>query len=73
MSNLLLWLSDIVYSMGYVGIVLLIVLGYLHLPILAEITLPLAGFLVGQGRLTFVLVDRPSRKPGFPALWIPGN
>jgi membrane protein DedA with SNARE-associated domain len=56
MSNLVLWLSNIVYSMGYVGIALLILLGYLHLPILAEITLPLAGFLAGQGRLSFVPV-----------------
>src|ERR687884_53572 len=56
MSNLVLWLSDIVYSMGYVGIALLILLGYLHLPILAEITLPLAGFLIGQGRLSFAPV-----------------
>ena len=56
MSNLVPWLSNIVYSLGYVGIALLILLGYLHLPILAEITLPLAGFLVGQGRLSFVPV-----------------
>ena len=56
MSNLVPWLSNIVYSMGYVGIALLILLGYLHLPILAEITLPLAGFLVAQGRLSFVPV-----------------
>jgi membrane protein DedA with SNARE-associated domain len=55
-SNLVPWLSNIVYSLGYVGIALLILLGYLHLPILAEITLSLAGFLVGQGRLSFVPV-----------------
>lgn len=54
MSNLLPWLSDTLYSLGYVGIALLILLGYLHLPILAEIALALAGVLIGQGSLSFV-------------------
>jgi hypothetical protein len=31
MSDLVLWLSDIVYAMGYVGIALLILLGYLDI------------------------------------------
>jgi hypothetical protein len=31
MSNLVPWLSNIVYSLGYVGIALLILLGYLDI------------------------------------------
>ncbi len=47
------WATDIAYSFGYVGIAFLTGLGNLHLPIPTEITLPLAGFLVGQGRFSF--------------------
>lgn len=47
------WATDIAYSFGYVGIAILTGLGNLHLPIPTEITLPLAGFLVGQGRFSF--------------------
>jgi membrane protein DedA with SNARE-associated domain len=50
------WLTDIAYSFGYPGIAVLVALGYLHLPIPTELTLPLAGFLVGQGRFSFVSV-----------------
>ena len=50
------WLTDIAYSFGYAGIAALVALGYLHLPIPTELTLPLAGFLVGQGRFSFVPV-----------------
>src|ERR687883_946613 len=50
------WAADIAYSFGYVGIAILVALGNLHLPIPTELTLPLAGFLVGQGRLSFVPV-----------------
>ena len=50
------WLTDIAYSFGYPGIAALVALGYLHLPIPTELTLPLAGFLVGQGRFSFVPV-----------------
>jgi membrane protein DedA with SNARE-associated domain len=49
------WLTDIAYSVGYVGIAVLVGLGNLRLlPIPTELTLPLAGVLVGQGRLSFV-------------------
>ncbi len=50
------WLSDVAYSFGYLGIAVLVALGYLHLPIPPELTLPLAGFLVGEGRLSFIPV-----------------
>jgi membrane protein DedA with SNARE-associated domain len=56
LPDLVQWATDVAYSLGYVGIAILTALGNLHLPIPTEITLPLAGFLVGQGRLSFVLV-----------------
>jgi membrane protein DedA with SNARE-associated domain len=56
LPDLVQWATDVAYSFGYVGIVILTALGNLHLPIPTEITLPLAGFLVGQGRLSFVPV-----------------
>ena len=56
LADLAKWVADVVHSFGYVGVFALIVLGDLRLPIPTELTLPLAGFLVGQGRLSFVPV-----------------
>ena len=56
LGNLVQWITDIGYSFGYVGIAILVALGNLHLPIPTELTLPFAGFLVGQGYLSFVPV-----------------
>ena len=56
LPDLVHWVTDVAYSFGYVGIAILTALGNLHLPIPTEITLPLAGFLVGQGRFSFVPV-----------------
>ena len=50
------WVTSAVDFFGYVGIFVLVVLGNLHLPVPTQLTLPLAGFLVGQGRFTFVEV-----------------
>ena len=47
---------DVVHSFGYVGVFVVVLLGSLYLPVPTELTLPLFGFLVGQGRLTFVPV-----------------
>src|SRR5215204_7122573 len=47
---------DVVHSFGYVGVFVLVLSGSLFLPIPTELTLPLFGFLVGQGRLSFVPV-----------------
>ena len=56
LPDLVQWVTDIVYSFGYPGIAVLTGLGNLHLPVPTELTLPLAGFLVGQGQLSFGLV-----------------
>lgn len=47
---------DVVRSSGYVGVFVVVLLGSLYLPVPTELTLPLFGFLVGQGRLSFVPV-----------------
>ena len=53
-SSLAQWVVDVVYSSGYVGVCLLVASGYLHLPIPTQLTLPLAGFLVGQEHFSFI-------------------
>jgi membrane protein DedA with SNARE-associated domain len=50
------WVVNAVDFFGYVGIFVLVVLGNLHLPVPTQLTLPLAGFLIGQGRFTFIEV-----------------
>jgi membrane protein DedA with SNARE-associated domain len=45
------WATDVIESLGYAGVALLIVLENLFPPIPSEAILPLAGFLAGQGRL----------------------
>src|SRR5215211_6201376 len=56
LAELARWVVDVVHSFGYVGVFVLVLSGNLYLPIPTELTLPLFGFLVGQGRLSFVPV-----------------
>lgn len=49
-AELAKWVSDIVHSLGYLGVALLTALENLFPPIPSELILPLAGFLSGQGR-----------------------
>jgi membrane protein DedA with SNARE-associated domain len=57
LADLAQWVVDVVYSFGYVGVTLLVALGYLHLlPVPTQLPLALAGFLVGQGNFSFILV-----------------
>jgi membrane protein DedA with SNARE-associated domain len=56
LADLVRWVFDVVHSFGYVGIFVLILAGSLFLPVPTELTLPLLGFLVGHGRLSFVPV-----------------
>jgi membrane protein DedA with SNARE-associated domain len=55
-ANLAQWVVDALYSFGYVGVGVLTALGYLHLLPPTQLVLPLSGFLVGQGRFSFVPV-----------------
>jgi membrane protein DedA with SNARE-associated domain len=56
LTDLVRWVIDVVHSLGYVGVFVLILAGSLYLPVPTELTLPLFGFLMGNGRLTFVPV-----------------
>jgi membrane protein DedA with SNARE-associated domain len=47
------WVTDVVESLGYIGLVLMVALENVFPPIPSEIVLPLAGFLTGQGRMWF--------------------
>ncbi len=76
-ANLAQWVVDALYSFGYVGVGALTALGYLHLLPPTQLVLPLAGFLVGQGRFSFVPVLVASTVGGgiaslvmyLPGLW----
>ena len=50
------WTTDVVYSFGYLGVAALIALQNLFPPIPSALILPFAGFLVGQGRFSFLPV-----------------
>ena len=56
LAELAQWVTDVVYYFGYAGVFVLVALGNLHLPVPTQLTLPLAGFLAGQGRFTLVEV-----------------
>jgi hypothetical protein len=47
------WIGDVMGSLDYVGLALLLVLENLFPPIPSEVVLPLAGFFVGMGDFTF--------------------
>jgi len=56
LTDLVRWVIEVVHSLGYVGVFVLILAGSLYLPVPTELTLPLFGFLIGNGRLSFVPV-----------------
>jgi membrane protein DedA with SNARE-associated domain len=53
LADLVRWVFDVVHSFGYAGVFVLILAGSLFLPVPTELTLPLLGFLVGHGRLSY--------------------
>jgi hypothetical protein len=48
------WVMQMMSTMGYVGLVLLIVLENVFPPIPSEVIMPLAGFMVTQDRLSLL-------------------
>ncbi len=48
------WVMDIIYSGGYMGIVFLMFVENVFPPIPSELIIPLAGFMVSKGHLTFI-------------------
>jgi membrane protein DedA with SNARE-associated domain len=53
LSGIASWVTDVVESLGYIGLFLMIALENVFPPIPSEVVLPLAGFLTGQGRMWF--------------------
>lgn len=53
LSGVASWVTDVVESLGYIGLLLMIALENVFPPIPSELVLPLAGFLTGQGRMWF--------------------
>src|SRR5215212_5492215 len=56
LTDLVRWVIEVVQSFGYFGVFILILSGSVFLPVPTELTLPLLGFLIGHGRLSFVPV-----------------
>jgi membrane protein DedA with SNARE-associated domain len=56
LTDVVRWVIDVVHSLGYVGVFVLILAGSMYVPVPTELTLPLFGFLIGNGRLSFVPV-----------------
>lgn len=56
LARLAEWSVGFVYSFGYLGVAIAVMMGNLHLPFPTGIVLPLAGFLIWQGRFSFVPV-----------------
>lgn len=52
LSNLVEWVTDVIESLGYVGVALLVALENVFPPIPSEIVLPFAGFVARDGRAT---------------------
>ena len=50
------WVVSIIETLGYPGLTALVTLESVFPPIPSEVILPLAGFLTGQGRFSFILV-----------------
>ena len=50
------WVINVIETLGYLGLTVLVALENIFPPIPSELILPLAGFLTGQNRLSFPLV-----------------
>ena len=47
------WVMEIIYSTGYMGIIILMFAENIFPPIPSEIIMPLAGFMIADGKFTF--------------------
>jgi membrane protein DedA with SNARE-associated domain len=50
------WVTSVIETLGYPGLTVLVALENVFPPIPSEVILPLAGFLIGQDRFSFLLV-----------------
>jgi membrane protein DedA with SNARE-associated domain len=53
LSGIASWVTDVVESLGYIGLLLMVALENVFPPIPSEVVLPLAGYLTGQGRMWY--------------------
>ena len=53
LGGLAAWVAEVMLTLGYLGVAILVFLDNVFPPIPSEVILPLAGFLTGQGRLTY--------------------
>jgi membrane protein DedA with SNARE-associated domain len=53
MDSVAAWIVNVVDSLGYLGLALLIALENVFPPLPSELILPLAGFLTGRGEMSF--------------------
>ena len=51
---MLKWIKEVISSMGYVGLAALMFIENVFPPIPSELIVPLAGFMVSEGQLTFL-------------------
>jgi len=75
-SDVARWATEVVYSFGYPGVFVLMVLSNVYLPIPSQLVLPLSGFLVGQERFSFLLVliaSTVGALVGTLMLYVPGR
>jgi membrane protein DedA with SNARE-associated domain len=56
LSGLAGWVLDVIDALGALGVAALVALENLFPPLPSEVVLPLAGFLSGQGRMSFAAV-----------------
>lgn len=54
LDNLVVFVTDVVNALGYVGVAILVAVENLFPPIPSEVILPLAGFVAGQGDASLV-------------------
>lgn len=75
MGGLAEWVTDVIESLGYVGVAALVALENIFPPIPSELILPLAGFLAGQGRFNLpavILAATVGSVTGALALYVVG-
>ncbi|HXV89831.1 MAG TPA: hypothetical protein VD707_00590, partial [Gemmatimonadales bacterium] len=56
LERIITWVTDTVFAMGYPGIAILMTIESSAIPFPSEVVMPPAGYLVAQGRMSFVWV-----------------
>ncbi|MFP5321816.1 MAG: DedA family protein, partial [Acidimicrobiia bacterium] len=54
LDDITTWVTDVVNTLGYVGVALLVAIENVVPPIPSEVVLPLAGFVAGRGDANLV-------------------